>query len=113
MKHNHMEQIDILTVANEEGSLIDVAYISSRIVSENIVPQIVRALKVLNEKEHHNHILCLRDLDLNRSFGVLCGLATSTLSSYNTICIETSPGRRLVIKGEPSRIGKFLDGPRS
>ena len=109
MKHT-TEQIEVLAFTPNEETKLDSAFINSRVVSENIIPCIVRSLKLLNEKDHHNHVLSLKDTDKNHSFGVLCGLATTMLSSYDTICIEVSPDRHLIIKGKPDRVGKFFEG---
>ena len=113
MKHNSVEQLDILAFISEDDSKFDIAYINSRIVSESIVTEIVRSLRLLDKKDHRNQVLFLRNIDQNKSFGVLCGLAPSILGSYETICVETSPGRHLIIKGSHDRIGKFYESSRA
>ena len=107
-KH-HIEQIDILAYIADDTSGHDTAYINSRIVSENIVAEIMRSLKLLDRQEHHNKVIYLKDLDSNKSFGALCGLATSQLTTYSTICVEINSGRHLIIKDSQDRIGKFLE----
>jgi hypothetical protein len=112
MTNHSTEKLDILALSSDDESKFDAVYIDSRVVSENIIPEIVHSLKLLDQKEHHNKTLYLRDNSHNRSFGALCGLAVSMLNSYSTICIETSPGRHLIIKGAPEKVGKFLEGPK-
>lgn len=109
MKHL-TEQLEVIAFTPDEETKHDSVYINSRVVSENIIPSIIHSLKLLNQKDHHNHVLFLKDTDKNHSFGILCGLAPSMLSSYETICVEVSPGRHLIIKGKPDRVGKFFEG---
>lgn len=108
MKHT-TELLEVIAFTSDEKTKRDSAYIKSRTISENIVPSIIRSLKLLNEKGHRNHVLFLEDPNKSYSFSILCGLAPSKLSNYDTICIEVYPGRHLIIKGKPDKVGKFYE----